>query len=49
MSKKAVDTIVLASAEKLKIASSYAVMPLDNASGIVLDSATPKSFTNLNA
>lgn len=47
LSLRAADTIVLASAEKLMVASSYVVMPLDNASGIVLDSATPKSFTTL--
>ncbi len=41
LSKRAADTIVLASAEKLEAASPYVVMPLDHASAIVLDSATP--------
>lgn len=47
LSQRAADTIVLASSEKLQVASSYVIMPLKNASGIVVDSATSKSFTRL--
>jgi len=43
-SKRAADTIILASSEKLEVASPYVVMPLVNASGIVLDRKTPKRF-----
>ena len=45
LSKRAADTIILASSEKLEVASPYVVMPLDNASGIVLDKTTPKTFS----
>jgi len=44
LSNRAADTIVLASAEKIGVGSPYVVMPLDNASGIVVDSMTPKPF-----
>ena len=44
LSQRAADTIVLASSEKLKVASSYVVMPLQEASGIVLDGTTSQSF-----
>lgn len=47
LSQRAADTIVLASAEKLKVASTYVVMPLNSATGIVVDSSTSKSFTKL--
>lgn len=47
LSKRAADTIVLASAEKLGVASPYVIMPLSHASGIVLDSTTRKPFTQL--
>jgi len=47
LSRRAADTIVLASAEKLEVASSYVVMPLDNATAIVLDSNAPKYFSKL--
>jgi len=47
LSKRAADTIILASSEKLEVASPYVVMPLHNASGIVLDNATPKPFSAL--
>jgi len=46
LSDRAAETIVMASAEKLEVASSYVVMPLDKASGIVLDNDTPKGFIN---
>lgn len=41
---RAADTIVLASSEKLGVASPYVVMPLDNASGIVLERNAPAAF-----
>lgn len=44
LSQRAADTIVLASAEKLEVASPYVVMPMQNASGIVLDKAARKPF-----
>jgi len=44
LSNRAAETIVMASAEKLEVASTYVVMPLDGASGIVLDRAAPKRF-----
>ena len=44
LSHRAADTIVLASEEKLEVASSYVVMPLNNASGIVVDSNTSKAL-----
>ena len=47
LSERAADTIVMASSEKLEVASPYVVMPLDSASGIVLDQATPKRFKHL--
>jgi len=46
LSQRAAETVVLASVEKLKAASPYKVMPLNGASGIVLDSTTPKAFAN---
>jgi len=45
LSNRAADTIVMASSEKLEVASPYVVMPLNNASGIVVDSATPNTFS----
>lgn len=45
LSGRAADTVVMASREKLEVASPYVIMPLDNASAIVLDSNTPKSFS----
>lgn len=44
LSQRAADTIVLASSEKLEVASPYVIMPIENASGIVLDRKTPSSF-----
>jgi len=44
LSLRAADTIVMATEEKLSVASPYVVMPLSNATGIVLDSKTPSSF-----
>jgi len=44
LSERATETIVMASAEKLNVASTYVVMPVKSVSGIVVDSATPKSF-----
>lgn len=44
LSRRSADTVVLASAEKLEVASPFVVMPLEQASAIVLDSATPKRF-----
>ncbi len=45
LSQRAADTVVLASAEKQSVASAYIVMPLKCASGIVLDSVPPDSFS----
>ena len=42
--RRAAETIVLASAEKLNVASSYVVMALGEASGVVLDADAPKPF-----
>jgi hypothetical protein len=39
--------IIMASSEKLGVASPYVVMPLDNASGIVLDRKIPPSIKKL--
>lgn len=47
LSQRAADTVVLASKEKLKVAPPYTVMAVSSASGIVLDSQTPKTFTKL--
>jgi len=47
LSRRAADTIIMASSEKLGVASPYVIMPLDNASGIVLDRKTPSSFKKL--
>jgi len=47
LSKRSAETIVLASAEKLSVASPYVVMPLNDASGIVLDSSVSSSFKKL--
>ncbi len=44
LSKRAADTIVMASSEKLSVASPYVIMPLSNASGIVMDSSAPEAF-----
>jgi len=41
LSRRAAETVVLASAEKLNVASSYVVMPLDEASGVVIDAGAP--------
>ena len=45
LSDRAAETIVLASREKLEVASPYVIMPVVNASAIVLDSRTPKIFS----
>ncbi len=45
LSQRAADTIVMASAEKLQVASPYVVMPLSGASGIIVDSTAPTVFT----
>ncbi len=47
LSLRAADTIVLASSEKLEVASPYVVMPLDQASGIVLEHSVSRSFQKL--
>lgn len=47
LSQRAADTFVLASKEKLMVASPYVVMPLNDASGIILDSTTSRSFSNV--
>ncbi|MDB4223426.1 DeoR/GlpR family DNA-binding transcription regulator [Granulosicoccus sp.] len=47
LSLRAADTIIMASSEKLGVASPYVVMPLDNASGIVLDRKIPPSIKKL--
>ena len=44
LSRRAAETIVLASAEKLNVASSYTVMALEEASGVVLDADAPETF-----
>lgn len=44
LSLRAADTIVMASSEKLQVASPYVVMPLVEASGIVLQKNTSHSF-----
>lgn len=44
LSRRSADTVVLASAEKLEVASPYVVMPLQQASAIVLDSTAPARF-----
>jgi len=44
LSMRAADTIVMASEEKLSVASPYVVMPLAHTTGIVLDSKTPSTF-----
>ena len=46
LSQRSADTIVMASAEKLQVASPYVVMPLNDASGIIVDKAAPKVFTD---
>lgn len=46
LSARAAETILLASEEKLGVASSYVVMPLKNASGIVLNGKVTRSLTN---
>lgn len=47
LSQRAAETIVLASSEKLAVASPYVVMPLDAASGIVLERNASSSFKKL--
>ncbi len=47
LSQRAADTIVMASSEKLQVASPYVVMPLKKASGIVLERDTAPSFKKL--
>lgn len=44
LSQRAAETIVMASSEKLEVASAYVVMPLDHASGIVLERNAPLAF-----
>ena len=44
LSDRAAETVVLASEEKLDVASPYVVMPLSNATGIVLDGKTSPSL-----
>lgn len=44
LSLRAAETIVMASSEKLGVASSYVVMPLKNATGVILDNEAPKHF-----
>lgn len=44
LSQRAADTIVMASKEKLNVASPFVVMPLQHASGVVLDYSAPKSI-----
>lgn len=45
LSQRAADTIVLASSEKLLVASQYIITPLGDVSGVIVDSDTPPSFT----
>ncbi len=47
LSLRAADTIVMASSEKLQVASPYVVMPLEKASGIVLEKNTSSPFKKL--
>lgn len=44
LSERAAETIVLASEEKLEVASAYKIMSLENTTGIVLHGNYPKSF-----
>ena len=44
LSQRSAETLVLASSEKLEVASPYVVMPLESASGIVLENNTQASF-----
>ena len=44
LSKQAADTIIMASSEKLAVASPYVVMPLNHATGIALDNWAPAPF-----
>ena len=44
LSDRAAETVVLASEEKLNVASPYVVMPISGATGIVLDGATTPSL-----
>lgn len=44
LSRRAAETVVLASAEKLNVASSYIVMPLEEATGVALDGEAPAAF-----
>lgn len=46
LSERAAETIVLASEEKLGVASPYVVMPLEKATGIVLNGKTTPSFVS---
>ncbi len=45
LSSRAADTVVMASCEKLEVASPYVIMPVDSASAIVLDSGASKGFS----
>lgn len=44
LSRRAAETVVLASAEKLGVASARVVMPLAGATGVVLDGRAPAAF-----
>lgn len=44
LSERAAETIVLASEEKIGVASPYVVMPLENATGIILNGKKTRSF-----
>ena len=44
LSQRSADTVVLASEEKLSVASAFVVMPLEQVAGIVLDSNAPGAF-----
>lgn len=44
LSERAAETIVLASEEKLGVASPYVVMPLENATGVILDGEKARSI-----
>lgn len=47
LSLRAAETIIMVSSEKLGVAPPYVVMPLDNASDILLERKTPLSFKKL--
>ena len=46
LSRRSAETLVLASAEKLNVASTCTVMPLAEASGVVVDADAPEAFTD---